>query len=59
MDCLLIAGGNYHSPPTFDSLLMSAREQSGQTTGTMKSLMQTLVQVISGEIQGDTKNGNF
>ena len=48
MDCLLIVDGYYYRLQAFDSLLLSAREHCGQTTGSVKDLF--LAKIVEADI---------
>ena len=59
MDCLLIVDGNYYRLQTFDSLLLSAREQCGQcgqAMGTVNDLF--LAKLIDADIRAVYFRGN-
>jgi hypothetical protein len=56
MDCLLIVDGKYYRLQASDSLLLSTREQCGQTTGSINDLF--LAKVIDADICAGYLRGN-
>ena len=57
MDCLLIVDGNYYRLQAFDLLLLSAREQCGQTTGSISDLF--LAKITDADIRAGYLRGKY
>jgi hypothetical protein len=57
MDCLLIVDGNYYRLQAFDLLLLSTREQCGQTTGSISDLL--LPKIIDANICAGCLKGKY